>query len=58
MQRTTHACVHTNSGESSERAVFPTLFIDPVTLTATPVVGPVKLDRKRSAHKTLLVDTN
>jgi len=45
-QRHTCTCASTNSRERSEKAVFQPFFIDPVTLTATPVVGPVKLDRK------------
>lgn len=49
-----HTQTHTNRGERSEKAVFfPAPSIDPVTLTAPPDVGPVKLVN-RSALKTCL----
>lgn len=46
VQTDTHG--HTNSSVRSEKGCFPRLSIDPVILTATPVVGPVKLNMKNT----------
>lgn len=46
-QRPTHTRSHKQQ-EKEWKGCLPSLSIDPVTATATPVVGPVKLDRKRN----------